>query len=65
VVSLGGGSQAVGRWTVLRGLGRRIPVYAVQARRAVIHDSFHARKPLTAESVDTIATGLATRVTYR
>jgi threonine dehydratase len=65
VVSLGGGSQAVGAMTVLRGLGRRIPVYAVQAQGAsVIHDSFHARRPLTATSVNTIADGLATRATY-
>ena len=65
VVSLGGGSQAVGAMTVLRGLGRKIPVYAVQARGAsVIHDSFHARRPLAATSVNTIADGLATRTTY-
>jgi threonine dehydratase len=65
VVSLGGGSQAVGAMTVLRGLGRKVPVYAVQARGAsVIHDSYHARRPLTASSVDTIADGLATRHTY-
>ena len=65
VVSLGGGSQAVGAMTVLRGLGRRIPVFAVQAQGAsVIHDSYHARQRLTASSVSTIADGLATRVTY-
>jgi threonine dehydratase len=65
VVSLGGGSQAVGAMTVLRGLGRQLPVYAVQAQGAsVIHDSFHARRPLVAASVDTIADGLATRTTY-
>jgi threonine dehydratase len=65
VVSLGGGSQAVGALTVLRGLRRRIPVYAVQAKGAsVIHDSYHARRPLTAASTSTIADGLATRSTY-
>ncbi len=65
VVSLGGGSQAVGALTVLRGLGRKVPVYAVQARgAAVIHDSYHARRRLTASSVNTIADGLATRATY-
>ena len=67
VVSLGGGSQAVGAMTVVRGLGRSIPVYAVQAQGAsVIHDSFRARRPLTAAaaSVSTIADGLATRETY-
>ena len=65
VVSLGGGSQAVGAMTVLRGLGREIPVYAVQAEGAsVIHDSFHAGRRLTAASTSTIADGLATRVTY-
>jgi threonine dehydratase len=51
--------------TVLRGLGRAIPVFAVQAQGAsVIHDSFHARRPLTAASAHTIADGLATRTTY-
>jgi threonine dehydratase len=65
VVSLGGGSQAVGALTVLRGLRRKIPVYAVQAKGAsVIHDSYHARRPLTAASTSTIADGLATRTTY-
>jgi threonine dehydratase len=65
VVSLGGGSQAVGAMTVLRGLGRTIPVYAVQAEQAsVAHDSYHARKPLTAARAETIADGLATRATY-
>jgi threonine dehydratase len=65
VVSLGGGSQAVGAMTVLRGFEREIPVYAVQARGAsVAHDSYHARRPLTASSVNTIADGLATRQTY-
>jgi threonine dehydratase len=65
VVSLGGGSQAVGAMTVLRGVGRSIPVYAVQAKGAsVTHDSFHARKRLRAASVSTIADGLATRQTY-
>jgi threonine dehydratase len=65
VVSLGGGSQAVGAMTVLRGLGREVPVYAVQAAGApVMHDSYHARRPLRATSVDTIADGLATRETY-
>jgi threonine dehydratase len=65
VVSLGGGSQAVGALTVLRGLRRKIPVYAVQAKGAsVIHDSYHARRPLTAAGTSTIADGLATRTTY-
>lgn len=65
LVSLGGGSQAVGAMTVVRGLGRDIPVYAVQAEGArVIHDSFHARRPLTAPTAETIADGLATRATY-
>jgi threonine dehydratase len=65
VVSVGGGSQAVGALTVLRGLGREVPVYGVQAERAsAIHDSFHARRPLTTASADTIADGLATRSTY-
>jgi threonine dehydratase len=50
---------------VARELCPALEVYAVQAERAAaIHDSWHARQPLTRDSADTIADGLATRSTY-
>jgi len=65
VFAVGGGSQAVGGLTVVRGLGSRIPVYAVQAEAAgAIHDSWHAGRPLPRASADTFADGLATRNVY-
>lgn len=65
VFAVGGGSQAVGGLTVVRGLGSRLPVYAVQAERAgAIHDSWHAGQPLPRASADTFADGLATRNVY-
>lgn len=65
VFAVGGGSQAVGGLTVVRGLGSRLPVYAVQAEQAgAIHDSWHAGQPLPRASADTFADGLATRNVY-
>jgi threonine dehydratase len=65
VIAVGGGSQAVGAMTVARELCPALEVYAVQAERAAaIHDSWHAKQPLTRDSADTIADGLATRSTY-
>lgn len=65
VIAVGGGSQAVGAITVARGLGRNVPVYAVQAAGApAAHDSWHAGHRLTLDSADTFADGLATRTAY-
>lgn len=65
VVSVGGGSQAVGALVVARALRPDLPVYAVQAERAsAAHDSWHARRPIARESADTFADGLATRNVY-
>jgi threonine dehydratase len=65
VIATGGGSQAVGAMTVARALAPGLAVYAVQAAgAAALHDSWHARRPLTRESAVTIADGLATRATY-
>ncbi len=65
VVAVGGGSQAVGALTVLRERRPEVRVYGVQAAgAAAIHDSWHARAPLTRESADTFADGLATRMSY-
>ena len=49
VIAVGGGSQAVGAITVARALAPTLEVYGVQAAGAsAIHDSWHARKRLTA-----------------
>lgn len=65
VVSVGGGSQAVGAITVARALRPSIKVYAVQATGApAVHDSWHARRPVTTDRADTFADGLATRSSY-
>jgi threonine dehydratase len=65
VISVGGGSQAVGALTVARALRPALEVFAVQAARAsAIHDSWHAGRPITTDSADTFADGLATRSSY-
>lgn len=65
VLAVGGGSQAVGAMTVIRHHQRKIPVYGIQAAGApAIHDSWHAGKPLTRDSAETMADGVATRMTY-
>jgi threonine dehydratase len=65
VLAVGGGSQAVGALTVVRELCPHVSVYGVQAAAAsAIHDSWHAKTPLTKPSADTFADGLATRMTY-
>jgi threonine dehydratase len=65
VIAVGGGSQAVGAMTVARALRPDLPVFGVQAAQApAIHDSWHAGSPLTRDSADTFADGLATRACY-
>jgi threonine dehydratase len=65
VVTVGGGSQAVGALTVVRAVAPLVRVYAVQAERAsAIHDSWHAGRVVTRDSADTFADGLATRQPY-
>lgn len=65
VISVGGGSQAVGAMTVLRTLKPEVKVYGVQAEGApTIHDSWHEGRPVTGRGTDTIADGVATRNTY-
>src|SRR5262249_14728124 len=65
VVSVGGGSQAVGAMTVARALRPGFPVYAVQAERArATYDSWKAGARVAGESADTFADGLATRNAY-
>ncbi len=65
VVAVGGGSQAVGALTVARGRRPAIDIFAVQAAAAsAAHDGFFARRPVTVESANTFADGLATRSCY-
>jgi len=65
VVSVGGGSQAVGALTVARTLKPGLAVYGVQAAGApAAHDSWHAGHPVQSASANTFADGLATRSTY-
>src|SRR5437762_522539 len=65
VLSVGGGSQAVGAMTVVRALRPEVRVFGVQAERAaVIHDSWHKGRPLAGYTANTFADGLATRSVY-
>jgi threonine dehydratase len=65
VVAVGGGSQSVGALTVARELAPVLEVYGAQAAGApAIHDSWHAKSPLTTERANTFAEGVATRQPY-
>ena len=65
VVQVGGGSKAVGAMTVQRVLRPHAAVYAVQAERApAIYESWKRGEPVTTESADTVADGIATRSSY-
>ena len=65
IIALGGGSQAVGALTVAREVAPHLEVYAVGSTGAPAqHDSWHAGRRLTTDSVHTFAEGVATRATY-
>jgi threonine dehydratase len=65
VISVGGGSQAVGALTIARALKPSLAVYGVQAARAsAAHDEWHSGTHRVLTSADTFADGLATRTTY-
>ncbi|MDX2087504.1 MAG: threonine/serine dehydratase [Kofleriaceae bacterium] len=65
VVSVGGGSQAVGAIAATRELRPHVAVYGVQAQNAsASHDSWHRKTRVVTESANTFADGLATRSTY-
>jgi threonine dehydratase len=65
VIAIGGGSQAVGALTIARALKPSVAVYGVQAEgAAATHKSWHARRPVTVDSANTFADGLATRSSY-
>jgi threonine dehydratase len=65
VMSVGGGSQAVGAITISRALNPSIRVYGVQASGAsAAWESWHARERRSTPNASTFADGLATRTTY-
>lgn len=65
VVSVGGGSQAVGALVAASGLAPHVEVYGVQAAGApAIYEGWRAGRPLTLETAVTFADGLATRSCY-
>jgi threonine dehydratase len=65
VIAVGGGAMAAGALTVVRALKPSVEVYGVQAERAsAIHDSWHSGRPVSKETADTFADGLATRNVY-
>jgi threonine dehydratase len=65
VISVGGGSQAVGALTVARALLPSLRVYGVQAVGAsAIHDSWHRGEEVRHDAARTFADGLATRQPY-
>lgn len=65
VISVGGGSQAVGALTIARALKPSLVVYGVQAAKAsAAHDEWHSGTHRVLTSADTFADGLATRMTY-
>lgn len=65
VVSIGGGSQAVGALLAAHTFRPPMAVYGVQSAGApATHDSWHAREMRTIARADTFADGLATRSAY-
>ncbi|MBI2568787.1 MAG: pyridoxal-phosphate dependent enzyme, partial [Candidatus Schekmanbacteria bacterium] len=65
VLSIGGGSQAVGALTVSRHLQPTLEIFGVQAAQApTICDSWRARAVLPGRLAETFADGLATRNVY-
>ena len=65
VLSVGGGSQAVGALTVARALRPGLQIYGVQARGAsAIHDAWQTGAEAQGAVANTFADGLATRTTY-
>jgi threonine dehydratase len=65
VIAVGGGSQSVGALTVARELAPTLRVYGAQSAGApAIHDSWHARSPVTTDRANTFAEGVATRQPY-
>ena len=65
VVSIGGGSQAVGALVAANGLRPGLEVFGVQAAGApALYEGWRAGRPVVLERADTFADGLATRSCY-
>lgn len=65
VVSIGGGSQAVGALVAASGLRPGLEVFGVQAAGApAFYEGWRAGRPVVLERADTFADGLATRSCY-
>ena len=65
VLSIGGGTHAVGAITVTQALNPRIQIYGIQAVGAPAnHDAWHAKKPIPGIKADTFADGVRTRNIY-
>jgi threonine dehydratase len=65
VVSIGGGSQAVGALVAASGLKPSVEVFGVQAAGAPAqYEGWRAGRPLVLDKADTFADGLATRGCY-
>lgn len=65
VVSIGGGSQAVGALVAASGLRPGLEVFGVQAAGApALYEGWRAGRPVVFERADTFADGLATRSCY-
>jgi threonine dehydratase len=65
VLSVGGGSQAVGAIVAMQARLPRVRIVGVQAAGApATHDSWHSGVRITTARADTFADGLATRSTY-
>jgi len=66
VLSVGGGSQAVGALTVLRDVTPPVEVFGVQAEGArAIYDSWQLGRPVSTPLARTFADGIATRNAYK
>ncbi len=64
-VPIGGGSGVCGLLTVIRKLLPSVRIVGVQAENAsALYQSWKAGRPVTTESADTFADGLATRTTF-
>lgn len=65
VVSIGGGSQAVGAIVAASGLRPGLEVFGVQAAGApAVYEGWRTGRPVVLERADTFADGLATRACY-
>lgn len=65
VLSIGGGTHAVGAIAVIKKINPQIKIYGVQAEGAPAnHDAWHAKKPIPGNKTNTFADGVRTRNIY-